>query len=156
MTSNARAIFGAGLATSCAFVVVCVILLTNTNQESIETAQQVQVFPMNKWHLSGPQARKQMQNFFNRENFNSEATHLENYVDNHPFFGRATNNRFMLSGTKRPSFSVFGFGKPHPRHAQKLLARKLHKMPSAKLLAHKLHKMPSARVHRMHTLHKGK
>lgn len=144
MSSKLTANFGAGLATSIAFVVMCVIVLINTQRiERIETAQQVHVFPMKKWHLSGQQARKQMQNFFNHENFNAEATHLENFVDNHPAFEQSTNNRFMLSGSKRPSFSVFGFGKPHPRHAQSLISRKLRKLPSAKL-------------HHMHMLYKGK
>jgi len=113
-----RASFGAAVATGLATAVLClVVFMENVRQAPIEAAGKVRVFPMKQWQLSGPEARKQMSTYFSRENFNAEATHLANFVDNHPFFGKGSG-RFMLSGNKKPTFAVVGFGKPRvPRHS---------------------------------------
>lgn len=42
---------------------------------------------MKHWQLSGRRARKAMASFFHKEEVHSEASHLEDYVDNHPFLG---------------------------------------------------------------------
>mmetsp|Transcript_46781 Transcript_46781/g.93712 ORF Transcript_46781/g.93712 Transcript_46781/m.93712 type:complete len:107 (-) Transcript_46781:281-601(-) len=89
MSARLRASFGAAAAIALALFVLGLVLLSETvSQGPIEAAGKVQVFPMKHWELSGPEARKQMSNFFNRENFNAEAKHLANFVDNHPFFGQ--------------------------------------------------------------------
>ena len=42
---------------------------------------------MQHWELSGQKARKMMNNYFHRVEVRSEASHLEDYVDDHPFLG---------------------------------------------------------------------
>eukprot|EP00961_Rhodomonas_salina_P246893 3335639-Rhodomonas_salina.1 len=95
MQLRMRASFGAAVATGLATAVLClVVFMENVRQAPIEAAGKVRVFPMKQWQLSGPEARKQadafaqMSTYFSRENFNAEATHLANFVDNHPFFGK--------------------------------------------------------------------
>ena len=42
---------------------------------------------MKHWELSGHKARKMMNNYFHRVEVRSEASHLQDYVDDHPFLG---------------------------------------------------------------------
>ena len=89
MSIRVRASFGAAVATALSAAVLCIVVMMESAQEGpIEAAGKVRVFPMKHWQLSGSQARKQMANYFNHENFNAKAKHLENFVDNHPFFGK--------------------------------------------------------------------
>ena len=69
---------------------------------------------MSDWHLSGRRARSAMKSFFNKEEEHSEANHLEDFVDKHPFLGEHTSP-FMSAAIKRAGgrFRVVGF----PRHA---------------------------------------
>ena len=53
------------------------------------------VVPMNDWHLKGSAARKDMQTYFDRQNFKAEAHHFEHFVNSHPFFGEG--NMYDLS-----------------------------------------------------------
>ena len=42
---------------------------------------------MRHWALSGHKAREAMANYFHRVEVRSEASHLQDYVDDHPFLG---------------------------------------------------------------------
>ncbi len=42
---------------------------------------------MHHWHFSGVKARSAMANYFRTQEVHSEASHLEDYVDAHPFLG---------------------------------------------------------------------
>ena len=42
---------------------------------------------MKHWRLSGHRAMAAMNNFFRKEEVHSEASHLQDYVDDHPFLG---------------------------------------------------------------------
>ena len=68
---------------------------------------------MKGWHLSGPRARQAMSNFFRREEVHSEASHLEDYVDNHPFLSDHPRPS-MSAAIKRDArkFRVVGFSDP--------------------------------------------
>ena len=58
---------------------------------------------MKHWELSGHKAREAMSNYFQNEEMHSEATHLESYVNAHPFLGDHPRPS-MSAAIKRSSF----------------------------------------------------
>jgi hypothetical protein len=59
---------------------------------------------MKHWELSGQKARKMMNNYFHRVEVHSEASHLQDYVDDHPFLG--DHPRASVSAAIKRSLSL--------------------------------------------------
>jgi len=59
---------------------------------------------MKHWELSGQKARKMMNNYFHRVEVRSEASHLQDYVDDHPFLG--DHPRASVSAAIKRSLSL--------------------------------------------------
>ncbi len=98
--------------------------------QNIEPVEELapRIVKMNNWHLAGAAARKQMQNYLEKQNFHAEAKHFEHFVHSHPFFGEGVMydlpSEVHLS--KNLPFRVAGFpSSGHNRfyHGQKVMSR---------------------------------
>jgi hypothetical protein len=85
------------------------------------------IVKMKNWHLAGAPARKQMEKYFDKQNFHAEAKHFEHFVNSHPFFGEG--GMYDLPAevhlSKDLPFRVAGFPINQNRfyHGQKVMSR---------------------------------
>ncbi len=105
-----------------------IITISPGNQRQSTENLAARVVAMNNWHFKGSAARKDMQRFFDRENFNAEAKHFDHFVQSHPFFGEGNMydlpqdvrlpKKFRVAGF--PSQNEFYHGKRPVRHLIRL------------------------------------
>jgi hypothetical protein len=86
------------------------------------------IVKMKNWHLAGAAARKQMEKYFEKQKFHSEAKHLEHFVNSHPFFGEGGvyDLPAEVDLSKNLPFRVAGFPSSSQNrfyHGQKAMSR---------------------------------
>jgi hypothetical protein len=122
---------GVGVALLALFLTCAYYFQTGAdNHQHIEPVEELaaRIVKMKNWHLAGTAARKQMEKYFDKQNFHAEAKHFEHFVNARPFFGEGGmyNLPAEVHLSKNLPFRVAGFpSSGHNRfyHGQKVMSR---------------------------------
>ena len=70
------------------FVLLAAVLYVNHEHDETKSMDLAPtIVQLKNWHLKGSTARKDMERYFDKQNFKAEAKHFDHFVQSHPFFG---------------------------------------------------------------------